>query len=387
MKLQIASEAPIEPRCSHFRVCGGCQYQHIPYDEQLTQKRAFISHCFSREALPIIPCDPQWRYRNKMEFSFSQAKSGEKFLGLMKRRGRVENLHECYLTTPWFLEVLTNVREWWMDTTLNAYHPPSNQGHLRTLTLREGVRTGEKMVLLTVSEEQLEETHLSSFVENLPAVDAVILRRQILQKKTPTRFEERVLFGKDHIHELLYDDQRRPFHFRIKAASFFQPNTFQAEVIYNQAIALARLENNEKVLDLYCGTGSLGIFAASHVSQVLGIELVKEAVEDAHVNLSLNSISNMEVMQGDVGLTLSQLSFQPNTLIVDPPRIGLGLPTLMHLLKFNPEKIVYVSCNPVTQAADCQVLCQGGYKIECLQPIDQFPHTPHVENIVRLTRS
>ncbi|MFC2049346.1 class I SAM-dependent RNA methyltransferase, partial [Chlamydiota bacterium] len=313
----------------------------------------------------------------------SQARSGERFLGLMKSRGRVENLSECHLTDSWFPEALCMVRQWWQGTPLNAYHPPTNQGHLRTLTLREGRHTGEKMAVLTVSQEEIDERFLADFADTLPHVDALILRVQIIQKKRPTRFEERILRGKDHIHELLHDSEGRSYRFRIKAASFFQPNTLQAETIYQEAIALADLSPSEEILDLYCGTGSLGIFASPYVSNVLGIEIVPEAVEDAHVNMTLNTISNMQVLAGDVGELLANVACRPSTVIVDPPRVGLGAATIAHLLHLKPEKIVYVSCNPISQAADCAAL---GYDIVLLQPIDQFPHTPHVENLALLRR-
>jgi 23S rRNA (uracil1939-C5)-methyltransferase len=374
----------IEPKCRHFGVCGGCQSQHVPYDEQLAHKEAFISRCFGRRPEPILPCDPVWRYRNKMEFSFAQARSGEKFLGLMKRRGRVENLEECYLTGAWFLEVVKKIRLWWQQVELNAYHPPTNQGLLRTLTLREGIHSKEKMIMLTVSEAPFDDRHISSFMEALPEVDALILRRQIIQKKTPTRFEERVLQGKNHIHEILHDTKRRPYRFRIRGASFFQPNTAQAEKIYQKAIEYADLKKDEHVLDLYCGTGSLGIFACTYAARTLGIEIAAEAVQDANVNLTLNGISNMEVLEGDVSEQLRHLCLKPATVFVDPPRAGVGSKTIEHLIKLNPQKIVYISCNPVTQAADCKAL--HGYEILSLQPIDQFPHTPHIENIALLRR-
>lgn len=381
MKLAIHSEESIEPKCRHFRLCGGCSFQHVPYDEQLEQKKAFVSRCFDRAVEPIISSDPAWRYRNKMEFSFSQARSGEKFLGLMKKRGRVENLEECYLTQHWFIDFLKAARDWWIEREIKAYYPPANTGLLRTLTLREGVHSKEKMAVLTVSDECFPEEDLEAFINEMPAVDSLILRRQILQKKVPTRFEERLLKGKDHIHEILHGANGQPFRFRIKAASFFQPNTLQAEVIYQKAIEFAAFSGSESLLDLYCGTGSLGIFAASQVQNVVGIEIVPEATEDAEANIALNGIKNMRVLLGDVQERLSDLIDQPDIVFVDPPRAGLGPKAIAHLLRMQPKKIIYVSCNPVTQAADCQEL---GYSIERLQPIDQFPHTPHVENIALL---
>lgn len=383
MKLSIHSENTIDPKCRHFRQCGGCQFQHIPYDEQLAHKKKFVSHCFGREVEPIIPCEPWWRYRNKMEFSFGQSKSGDKFLGLMKQRGRVENLSECFLTNPWFVEVLENVRLWWQQSPLDAYFPPGNRGLLRTLTLREGIRSREKMVVLTVSEEEFEESAIQEFIDSMPPIDSLILRKQIIQKKVPTRFEERTLHGKNSIQEHLYDADGKKYHFQIRAASFFQPNTLQAETIYQKAIESALLSGNEEIFDLYCGTGSIGIFASKHSARVFGIEIVPEAVEDAQANLLLNGITNMQVAVGDAGEWLKDPTFSPSAVFVDPPRAGLGPKTVEQLKDLKPEKIVYISCNPVSQAADCEAL---GYDILSLQPVDQFPHTPHIENIALLKR-
>ncbi len=384
MKLTIPCQEPIEPKCRHFRICGGCQFQHIPYDEQLFHKEKFIESCFGRKVQPIIAAHPVWRYRNKMEFSFSEDKAGTQYLGLMKKRGRVENLEECFLTNPWFIEVLQNVRAWWEEEGIQAYFPPGNRGLLRTLTVREGLRTGEKMVMLTVSEDAFSESARVSFVEALPNISSVILRRQIVQKGVPTRFEEEVLSGANHIHEILYTEKETAYKFRIRGASFFQPNTCQAEMIYQKAIEVAHLENDERVYDLFCGTGAIGMFASSSAGRVAGIEIVPEAVDDAQYNLAQNGIGNMEIVLGDVGDQLKNLPFEPTTVFVDPPRVGLGNKTIGHLLQLKPPKIVYISCNPVSQAEDCKALID--YEVESLQPIDQFPHTPHVENIALLRR-
>lgn len=385
MKLQLVCEEAIEPACQHFKKCGGCKYQHIPYDEQLEQKRAFVRSLFDQEVDPIVACDHPWHYRNKMEFSFSQDKKGNKFLGLFAKRGRVENLEQCELTSSWFIEVLENVRSWWEDTEVTAYHPPKDMGSLRTLTLREGIYTGEKMVVLTVSghpDFALSEEDLTEFTDAVGEADSILLRTQYIAKKTPTRFEERVLKGKATITEKMHDAEGQPYTFRIRAASFFQPNTKQAETLYQLALECADLHPDEIVYDLYCGTGTLGIFASKHVKKVVGIELVSDAVEDAQVNLACNDVTNMDVLCGDVGkMTLQE---KPTTIIVDPPRAGLSAEAIKHLLDLAPEKIVYVSCNPVSQATNCEQL--EGYVVERLIPVDQFPHTPHVENIALLRK-
>lgn len=381
MRLYLHCEEAIEPMCPHFGQCGGCKAQHIPYDEQVAQKEAFIRTLFGRKTEPILPCEPPWNYRNKMEFSFSQDRRGEKFLGLMRKRGRVENLHACYLTSPWFIEVLERVRAWWEEIDLPAYHPPTNSGVLRTLMLREGIHTKEKMVILTIS-GSLSDSYTQSLSEAVGEVNALILRNQITARKTPTRFEETVVKGKEAIFEKMHDQTGHSFTFRIRAGSFFQPNTIQAEALYQCALEGADLSSEEILYDLYCGTGTLGIFASKLVKQVLGVEIVPEAVEDAQENLKLNNINNMKILKGDVGKI--EIRDRPTTVIVDPPRAGLDPKAMHYLLKLAPQKIVYISCNPVSQAENCRQLEEAGYRISHLVPVDQFPHTPHVENIAFL---
>lgn len=369
--------------CQHFGTCGGCRLQNLDYDEQLEGKQQLVESLFpDHSSLPILPCASPWAYRNKMEFSFSQSLKGERFLGLMMRgkRGRVVNLEECLLVSPWFIETLSTVRNWWEGSGLDAYHPPSDRGHLRTLTLREGIRTGEKMAMLTVSGNPDFAADVDDFAEGVEA-DSVLVRKQIIQKKVPTRFEERLIRGKDHITEILYGDEAKEFRFKIRPSSFFQPNSAQAELLYLRALELAQVEGS--LLDLYCGTGTIGMFASTRASSVVGIELSPQAVADARENLTQNQIKNMEVREGDVGALLADLSAE--TVIVDPPRAGLSKEAIAHLLTLRPKKLCYISCHPASQARDIQKL--EGYRITAIQPVDQFPHTPHIENIVALEQA
>lgn len=375
----------IQPQCIHFGVCGGCKFQHVPYEAQLIQKETLIRDLFGSEVEPILPCPFPWRYRNKMEFSFSQSKKGDKFLGLMKKRGRVENLEMCLIANPWFTQLLKRVREWWESSEISAYHPPTDRGSLRTLTLREGIHTGEKMAVLTVSgnpDFALNSHELEGFEQAVGEIHSLILRKQVIAKKTPTRFEEHILRGNSAIHEKLHDQEGNPYLFRIRAASFFQPNTLQAELLYQKVLGCAEVKPDDTIWDLYCGTGTLGIFSAKKAKTVWGIEMVPEAVEDAQANILLNGVKNMRVVQEDVG---KGSSFPPPaTVILDPPRCGLSETALKFLLEAKPKKIIYVSCNPTTQVENCRVLLENGYQIIRLIPVDQFPHTPHVENMAVL---
>ncbi len=392
----------IPPKCVHFGLCGGCRWQHVPYSMQLCKKQAIIEKLFgpwlSESVLhPIVPCDPPWNYRNKMEFSFSSDSMGNHYLGLMmdSGRGKVFNLTECHLPSPWFARVLTFVRTWWKKSGLNAYHAHKNEGSLRTLTLREGLRSGQKMAILTVSgnpEYALENTHLNGFVkavqEALPNEDpSIFLVIHQINKGKPTQFYEVHLSGEEFIQERL-ETKDRQWIFQISPRAFFQPNTCQAEKIYQQVIDMASVSLNDIVYDLYCGTGTLGIIVSKMAKQVVGIELSPEALLDARENAKNNLCSNIEFIQGDVGKVLAGRTLpSPDIVMVDPPRAGLDKKALEAIGALKAQKIVYVSCNPATQAAGVDELIKMGYHLKAIQPVDQFPQTLHMENIVLLCRS
>lgn len=338
-----------------------------------------------------------FEYRNKMEFTFSENRAGQKFLGLMIAQAEpyVFNLAECHLTSSWFARVVASVRAWWEASTLQAYFPPADRGALRYLTLREGVRTDQKMVILNVSgnpEYALARAELDQFCaaiqKELGEETSIFLRIHQTKKGRPTQFFEMHLKGPDHIMEELHLENGK-LTFKISPSSFFQPNTLAAEILYNTALSM--IPKAGLVYDLYCGTAALGMGVASKARQVIGIELSPEAVIDAEENIKRNQIQNMTVFQGDVGKTITALmgesSFQrPDLAIVDPPRAGLDPLALSHLKTLSPSKIVYISCNPLTQAENVEELFKAGYELKRLQPIDQFPHTYHIENIALLEK-
>ncbi len=399
--LITASPDRVIPKCPHVPLCGGCSLQHLAYASQIKRKQEYIEGLFSSfNALlhPIIPCAAPFAYRNKMEFSFSQNKEGEKFLGLILAgsKGRVFNVKECYLPSSWFAKTLDDVRLWWEKSGLQAYYMHRDEGSLRTLILREGKRTGDKMVMLTVSGNPafaLSHEQVKQFVEvvreSVPSENlSIFLRIQQAIKGSPTQFYEMHLFGPDHIKEELHLNvfsKALKLTFKISPTSFFQPNTFQAEILYSRALEMLGLENIETIFDLYCGTATLGMAASSFVKKVIGIELNPHAVFDAEANKELNQIENVEILQGDVGKVLKDLQIKPEAVIVDPPRSGLDALALSHLIALNPKKILYISCNPATQVENIKVLIEAGYCLKELQPVDQFPHTQHIENIAVLT--
>jgi len=391
------SSQRITPRCRHALSCGGCSWQQVDYPSQLKLKEDLLHSLFSpylSQATyhPIIPCEDPWRYRNKMEFSFSQDKEGNRFVGLIQSqsKGKVLNLQECHLAPSWMIELLSELRVWWEESGLKAYHTYSDAGTLRTLTLREGKRTNRKMVILTVSGNQdhfLKKNHIKSFTQAVEKVltdePSIYLRIHRIEKGRPSEFYEMNLSGREYLLETLHIHDRT-FNFHISPSSFFQPNTLQAEKLYRRALELSLPTPSMTVYDLYAGTSTLGILFAPFVKKVISVELNPYAVCDAKLNVEENKLSNIQIIKGDVGKILQAIRVSPDLVILDPPRSGLDKAALSHLIRIKPKKILYISCNPMTQVQNISSLIDGGFRLSALQGVDQFPHTTHLENIALL---
>lgn len=403
-------------RCMHFGVCGGCRWQQISYEKQLIQKEESVRECFKEllndtvDFRKIIPSTQEWEYRNKMEFTFSENIQGDRYLGLImdSSQGKVLNITECHLVRKWYMLALEATRQWWEKCDLKAYKPHKNTGSLRVLTLREGMRTGDKLIMLTVSgnpDYALKKEQLNTYVNILRETLekeypndklSIFLRIQQTAKGMATHFYEMHLYGPDHIREILNVEidntlSPLPLTFHISPSAFFQPNTFQAEKFYSLALQLAETDKNSIVYDLYCGTGTIGISIAKHVKAVVGVEISPEAALDAKTNAALNNISNYTIFCGAVRNLLNTIIEEknippPDVILLDPPRSGLTPSEIESVLAFNVPKIVYISCNPKTQASNIAHLIQAGYRIILIQPVDQFPHTVHIENIVILEK-
>lgn len=410
-ELTTPSPLRVPPRCAHFELCGGCRLQHLSYPEQVSWKTQQVQtlfkelFCWEEVAHPTVPCDQPWEYRNKMEFSFSQTREGTLYLGLFMSRGKVLQLTECHLVSSWFAPLLDKVRQWAQKESIPAYHPPSNQGSLRTLIVREGKSSGQRQVMLTISghpDFALTQEQIQGFKKAVleecqeeEISPSLFLRIQQLQKGQPTQFFEMHLSGEETIEETLRvtgpSGTSHTLNFSISPSAFFQPNTWQAEKLYSTALQLAEVQPTDLVLDLYCGTGTLGIVLAKEVGEVIGVELSREAALDTRMNAEANGVENYQVIAGDVGHVLEKLREQPNfrppdVVVVDPPRAGLDQKALEHLTALSPRQILYISCNPATQAENAKELLDKGYFPTHLQAVDQFPHTPHIETILILKK-
>lgn len=382
IELVKASKHRVQSRCPHAGSCGGCTFQQLDYKEQLVLKQKRLKSLFTIEPEPIIPCDPPFEYRNKMEFTFSQDKAGQRFLGLHmpQTKGRIVDLSTCQLVSPWFTKVLSQVRNWWEQTDLPAFKPHRDQGVLRTLTVREGKRTGSRMVLLTVSgkaRDAITKPALEAFKQLFDKDVSLFLIIQQASVGRPTQFFEMHLQGPDHLTEELHVDGRI-LRFKISPLAFFQPNTFQAEKIYQLALNLVP-NPGDHLLDLYAGTATLGMLFAPYAKHVTSIELNPYSILDAEENLVQNQISNLSLIRGDVA---EHIPSSADCVIVDPPRSGLGIKACNLINTIDAKKILYISCNPITQSEDLAHL--SNYKLVHLQPVDQFPHTPHLETIALL---
>ena len=391
-----ASPDRAKPRCIHFNICGGCTWQHQSYHAQLQAKQAHLKSLFPIEPLPLIPCETPWHYRNKMEYTFSQNQRGDHFLGLIitHSRNHVLNLNQCYLAPSWFIKLLKATYSWWKTSALLAYHAYSDKGSLRTLTLKEGKHTKDKMIILTISGNHdyfINRSQLNSFKKMVHATlphdnPSIFLRIHHICKNRPTQYYEMHLDGPKQIKEILHINGREII-LHISPSSFFQPNTLQAEKLYARALELAQPQPTDILFDLYCGIAPVGITFAPYTRKVIGIESCLNAACDAKTNIHANQLSNMMIHSGNVSKVLAQYSDTPNLCIMSPPRCGLDPTTLNHLLRLAPQKILYISCNPTTQSKNISKLLTRGYRLKNIQGIDQFSHTPHIENIAILISS
>lgn len=413
------SSMRIEPRCQHFgrftgsgegNGCGGCVLQALDARHQLLVKERLVKKVMQKAGIdPGLvhpasgPVDP-WFYRNKMEFSFGAHEDGTLGLGLHPAGMRFEviDLEECYLESPFVAPLLAAIRQWARTEQLAAFHFKRNDGWLRTVTVREGKRTGQRLIELTTShdevcgpDEQPAERAAQAFTELVlrvgseldERIDSVYWTKHRAVRGEPTTRLERVMHGAEFLEEELHLPGENTLRFQIHPRAFFQPNTLQAERLYSRVVEKAKLSGAERVLDLYCGTGTIGLALSPWAASVVGVEMQSDAVENARKNAHLNGIEHAEFICGDVGTILEQDTLEADVIVVDPPRAGLMPQALEHIDAIEgAHRLVYVSCNPAALARDLALLSDRGWRLHSIEPMDMFPHTYHIESIALLTR-
>lgn len=397
----------IEPRCSHFTVCGGCRWQHLPYEYQLQYKQQQVVDTLTRiakvelpEVSPILGSERIWEYRNKMEYTFSnrkwltfeQLRSGEEFpdrdaagFHIPGSFDKVLDIDCCYLQDNFGNRLRNYVKEYGKANGLSFYDIKANTSFLRTLMIRIA-STGQIMALLIVGEDRPDELFplLEAIAAEFPEITSLCYAVNLKLNDSFDGLDIITFRGPAYIEE-----EMEGLRFRIGPRSFYQTNSRQAYRLYEVVRSMAGLNGNELVYDLYTGTGTIANFVARRCRNVVGIEYVEDAVADARVNSEVNGIANTRFYAGDMKDVLNEefiaANGRPEVMIVDPPRAGMHADVVNVIMKAAPERIVYVSCNPATQARDIALLSEA-YDVTAVQPVDMFPHTHHVENVVRLDR-
>lgn len=412
----------VHPFCTHFGLCGGCKWQMLPYSEQIKYKQREVEQNLKRigrielpPMLPIIGADATRYYRNKLEFTFSSKRylTREELLQRDKEQEERNNQQEagdaapvqeagalgfhvpkifdkaidittCYLQPEPSNAIRNFVRQFAQNHQLSFYNIKEHTGWLRTMIIRTST-TGEVMVNITMGydDEANRKLLFDALLGNFPEITTLVYTVNPKWNDSIYDLRPQTYYGSGYITEKLED-----FVFKISPKSFFQTNTKQAEKLYQVTRAFAQLTGEETLYDLYCGTGSIGIFCSKGAQKIIGVETVAEAVEDAKVNAALNNLNNTSFYAGDVIEICNDDFFtihgKPDVIITDPPRAGMHEKLVKKLLDIAAPRIVYVSCNPATQARDLQLLNEK-YAVEQLQPVDLFPHTHHIENVAALT--
>lgn len=395
----------VSPFCIHFGVCGGCQWQMLPYEKQLVYKANQVKQTLTRigrvdlpPISPIMGCDVTRGYRNKMEYTFGNRRyllpgelkmediSADQPVAGFHAKGifdKVVNITECHLQAEPTNLIRNAVRDFGIEHGYSFYDIRNHHGLLRTMQVRL-CRSGQLMVNLVFGQE--DEVRIRKLLDHLlqqfPQITTLLYTINTKWNDSLHDLAPQVYHGNGFVIETLED-----FRFKIGPKSFFQTNTYQGEKLYQVTRQFAGLTGNETVYDLYCGTGSIGIFLSRQAGKIIGVEMIREAIEDARVNAGLNGVEHARFFSGDVTDICDSHFFEqhgrPDVIITDPPRAGMSPQLVNKINEMEAPVVVYVSCNPATQARDLSVLGEK-YTVAAVQPVDMFPHTHHIENVVKL---
>jgi 23S rRNA (uracil1939-C5)-methyltransferase len=375
--------------CPVAKKCGGCQWLYKPYPIQLQEKNQWIKEKLQNfcQVEPIIGMENPKHYRDKVHAVFGEDRSHNPISGTYK-----EGTHEIIPVDSCLLEnrkadaIIVSVRKLLKSFKIRPYIEDKGQGLLRHVLVRVGHYTGEIMVVLVLTSPMLpgKKNFIKVLREQHPEITTILLN--INDKHTTMVLGEReeVLYGKGYIEDTLCE-----MRFRISPKSFYQVNPVQAQVLYQKALSMAQLRKDDVVIDAYCGTGTIGILASKSVKKVIGVELNKDAIKDARQNAKQNDAKNVEFYVGDAGAFMSGMakeSEKVDVVILDPPRKGCGEVLLGALSELKPARILYISCNPISQATDMEYMVKRGYKAKAAAAVDMFPFTNHVETVVVLSR-
>ncbi|MBQ4253911.1 MAG: 23S rRNA (uracil(1939)-C(5))-methyltransferase RlmD, partial [Erysipelotrichaceae bacterium] len=359
-------------KCRVSAYCGGCQYQGIEYQQQLLNKQKKVEDLFKGQKVnPIIGMDDPYHYRNKVQFAFGRDKKGRIYYGnYVPSTHHIVEIEDCQIASPIANSIVRDIRNLVQSFRLTVFDEDRLEGFLRHVLIRTGHKSSQVMVVLVTGTYVF--PRKKDFIKELlklhPEITTVVMN--INSRHTSMVLGERneVLYGKGYIEDILCGNI-----FRISPASFYQINPVQTEKLYNRAIEMAQLKKSDVLLDAYCGIGTIGITASRQVREVIGVEINKSAVRDAEINAKINDVENIRFFCQDAGKFMTSTNRKIDAVIMDPARAGADEKFLSSLVRLHPEKIVYVSCNPVTQKRDIRYLVSKGYQVEEMQPVDMFP--------------
>ncbi|WP_430510476.1 23S rRNA (uracil(1939)-C(5))-methyltransferase RlmD [Gottfriedia solisilvae] len=386
VELQNQSPVRVEPVCSIYNQCGGCQTQHISYEGQLDAKYKQVTEVMKRIGKledvvihPVLGMENPWSYRNKAQVPVGELEGGLVVGFYQKRSHEIIPMNECFIQGKENDEMIQDVKDICDELKIEPYNEQTHKGILRHIMARYGHFTNESMLVLVTNKVNFpkKEELVSKIVEKYPNITSII--QNVNNEKTNVILGNQtfVLFGSETIKDKIGD-----ITFEISARSFYQVNPTQTKVLYDKALEYANLNGNETVIDAYCGIGSISLFLAQKAKKVYGVEIVPEAIEDAKRNATINQMTNVEFEVGKAEEVIPnwyKQGIKAEVLVVDPPRKGCDEALLNTIIDMKPSKVVYVSCNPSTLARDLRVLEDGGYETVQIQPVDMFPHTSHVE--------
>lgn len=392
-ELLTASTDRIEPDCPVFSQCGGCAFRHISYAAELKIKQAHVKDALKRigridiEPEPIIGAANPDRYRNKAQYPVEKAGEKLKIGFYAPRSHRVIDCRACLLQPAAFDGILEVFDRWILKYNIPVYNEEKHTGLLRHIYIRQAQKTGEIMVCAVVNGRELPNILelIDALIAKEPNIKSIVLNKNKADTNVILGEKCKTLWGQDTIA-----DEFCGLKFQISPLSFYQVNPAAAAILYNKAADFAALTGEETVLNLYCGAGSIGLTLADKAKEMIGVEIVPRAVVDAKINAQLNGIKNARFICGDAfeaAQILEQEGTKADVIILDPPRKGCSADLLATIAKMEPERIVYVSCDPATLARDCAVLGEAGYKVQRVAPVDMFARTGHVESVVLLARN
>ncbi len=405
---KVLEESPFaqKAKCNHYYICS--KIQNLSYDKQILEKSNQVEDAFRRlggfsnfKLADIVKSDSIFNYRNKMEFTFSSNrwvlenepadvdKSFALGLHMTGRYDKILDIHNCHIQPEVGNKILSVARSVCIkNPDLRPYDPRTHIGFLRFLMLRFGTNTNQLMVNIVTAYDDLNKLSplIDMLLKEVPEISSMV--NNVNTRKADVAYGEfeTLVYGNPYIEEKIGD-----LTFEISANSFFQTNTFQGEKLYEEVKKAAKLSGEEIVYDLYCGTGTIGLFLSKKAKQVYGFEVIRSSLENAERNAKINNISNTSFYKANLDTffrsgQLPKKIPKPDVVIVDPPRAGMHPDMVQYLPKLNAKKIIYVSCNPTTQARDAKILCEKGYKLKAGTMVDMFPHTPHIETIVLFSK-